>query len=356
MKRTMKASVLFFILFSLVCLYSSAGQWEQIILYSWQNNVLYQVTSEHENPEPDPFNPGIFSGVRMFDGDRATCWAEGMPGDGIGEALFFKIPENTRTLNIINGFASSDESFHNYNRVKQMRVSFYVGISPEAHVSEIAVQYYAVRYEKEYVIELQDTQDEQVLNFPLSWTGLREFKESVVDSYQREKAIEIGRPADAVHYILRLEIQGVYNGAETDVTCISEIEAEKDIQSVNAVYLSQDESAILMDTEKASGVEIDRDNGAVFQIINSTQDYQWLICIKMPKESKGRVETEYVLYNTFIPKKIDKNVLGEYVLDMYGFVERDGKLYLKYFNSETSQIEYLDLEEMLTSFHLHFPD
>lgn len=344
MNGRMKAFILFSALFSLVYISSLALQWEPIILYSWQNNVLFHVTSEHENPDPDPFNPGTFSGIRMFDGSRDTCWAEGVPGGGIGEALFFRIPENTRALNFINGFASNEESFNEHNRVKEMRVSFFVGVSPEAHVSEIAVKYYAVRYEKEYIIELQDTQDEQVLNFPVSWTELRKFKEDVGDSYQSEKAIEFGSPADAIHYIIKLEIQDIYQGSAADATCISEIEIQEHIQSVNAVYLSQDESAVLMDTEKTSGVEIDRDNEAVFQIVNSSQDKQWLICIKMPKKSEGRVETEYVLYNTFIPQKIDKNVLGEHVSDMYGFIKREGKLFLEYFNSETSQIEYLDLD------------
>jgi len=346
MKRGMKGFILFSILFSLVYTSSLAAQWEPIILYSWQNDILFQVTSEQGNPEPDPFNPGTFSGIRMFDGSRETCWAEGVPGGGRGEALFFRIPENTRALNFINGFASSDELFQAHNRVKNMRVSFYVGVSPEAHVSEIAVQFYAVRYEKEYIIELQDTQDEQVFNFPVSWTELRAFKEDVVDSYQNEKLMEVGSPADAVHYIIKLEIQDIYQGSGTDATCISEIGIEEYIQTVNDIYLSQDESAVLMDTEKTSGVEIDRDNEAVFQIINSSQDKQWLICIKMPKKSEGRVETEYVLYNTFIPQKIDKNILGECVSDMYGFVKREGKLFLEYFNSETSQIEYLDLDKI----------
>lgn len=346
MNRKIKGFILFSVLFSFICLYTTAAQWEQMILYSWYNKVLYHVTSEYENPEPDPFNPGTFSGVRIFDGDKGTCWAEGVSGDGIGEALFFKIPENTRTLSITNGFTRNDESFHNHNRVKKMRVSFYVGVSPEAHVSERAIQYFAVRHDKEFIIELQDTQDEQVLNFPLSWNELKEFKSSVVEAYQNEKAVEIGSPADEVHYILRLEVQDVYKSLETDVTCISEIKIEKDFEAVHSIYLSQDESAVLMDTEKDSGIEIDRDSNAVFQIISSTPDNQWLICIKMPKESKGRVETEYVLYNTFIPKKIENEILSEQVLDMYGFVERDGKLFLKYFNSKTSQMEYLDLEKI----------
>jgi hypothetical protein len=343
MSRRSKIFIFFTVLFSFICLYASDTNWEQMVLYSWNNEVMYRASSEYENPDPDPFNPGRFSAVRIFDGDKNTCWAEGVSGAGIGETLFFQIPENTRTLTIINGFAGSEELFFNNNRVKKMMVSLYIGLSPEAHVSEIAVQYFAVKYEKEFIIELLDTYDEQELSFPVSWDDLREFREKAMEIFKSEKAIEVGTLIDTVHYILRMEIQEVYKGAETDNTCISEIKIEKDFESVNSIYLSEDESAVFIDTDRKSGIEVDRDDEAVFQIINSSPDNQWLICIKMPKESLGRVETEYVLYNTFVPKKIDKKILGESVLDMYGFVKRDGKLFLEYFNSKTSRVEYLDL-------------
>lgn len=344
--QTIRGFVSFVFSFFLFNLYASALQWETMVLYSWQKDVFYKVTSEHENPEPDPFNPGVFSGVRMFDGNRSTCWAEGTPGRGIGEAVFFKIPQRTRTLNFVNGFAASDEDFLSYNRVKRMIISLYVGISPEAHVSETAIQYYAVKHEKEFVIELQDTQEVQALDFPLSWSELEDFKNSVINAYQSQKLPEVGSPADLVHYILRMEIQEVYKGSQVEATCVSEIEIEKDFQSVNSIYLSQDESAVLMDTDQDSGVEIDSDPDAVFQIVSTNPDREWLICIKMPKKSQGRVETEYILYNTFIPKKIGKDILGEGVLDMYGFVEREGKWFLEYFDSQSSQIKYLNLEEI----------
>jgi len=228
-----------------------------------------------------------------------------------------------------------------------MVVNFYVGVNPEAYVSETAVQYFSVRHAKEFLIELTDTQDEQDLNFPISWTELKEFKNTVLNNYESEKEAVSGNPADAVDYILKLTIHEVYKGLEFDDTCISEIKIKKDFTSVTSIYLSTDESAVLIDADKKTDIEVDRDQEAVFQIINSTEDKQWVICIKMPKEiGESRVETEYVLYNTFIPKKIEKDVLGEDVLDLYGFVEMGGKMYLKYLNSRNSKIEYLALEDI----------
>jgi|GEM_PF-4913255 len=259
-------SILFTFHFSLPC--PAASQWEQMVLYSSERGVFYKTTSELDNPEPDPFNPGIFSGVRVFDGDRNTCWAEGVPGNGSGEALFFTIPENIGILHIINGSAGS------------------------------------------------------------------------------EIEADVGSPVDTVHYILRLEIQDVYKGLETEDTCLAEIRIEEGFESIRFIYLSEDESSVLMDTDKKTGVIVDRDKEAVFQIINHTEDNQWLICIKMPRKNEGRVETEYVLYNTAAAKKIEKETLGEHVLDIYGFVKKDGKIFLEYFNSSTSKIEYLDLDEI----------
>jgi len=337
-------SVLFVFYFSLPCV--AASQWEEMVLYSLDSRIFYKTTSELDNPEPDPFVPGTFSGVRMFDGDRGTFWAEGVPGDGSGEALFFTIPENTDVISIINGSAGSEEAFFRNNRVRKMLLSLYVGVSPEAHVSEMAVQYFALKHDRDFVIELIDTRDEQDLNLPLARKELIEFKNSVVELFESEKEAEAGRPADAVHFILRLEIQDVYKGLETEDTCLAEIRIGEGFESIRSIYLSEDESSVLMDTDKGTGIIVDQDKEAVFQIINQTEDNQWVICIKMPREHEGRVETEYILYNTVAAKKTDKEILGGYVSDMYGFVKKDGKIFLEYFNSSTSRIEYLDLEEI----------
>ncbi|MBD3415084.1 MAG: hypothetical protein GF421_11715 [Candidatus Aminicenantes bacterium] len=346
MNKTTKVFVLFSVFFLLISVNVQAEEWEQIVLYSGTQDVLYKATSELENPDPDPFNPGTYSAVKIFDGDKATYWAEGVSGDGIGEAVLFQIPENTRILTITNGDASTEESFLQSNRVKKMIVSFYIGVSPEAHVSEMAIQYFAVKWEQEFMIELLDTYEEQEMSFPLSWIEVNNFKNRVLEMYRDEKEVEVGSAADAVHTILKLEIQDVFKGSEKDITCISEIQIQKDLESVRSVYISKDEGAVLIDANTESGIEIDRDNDAVFQIVNSTGDNQWVICIKMPREKKTRVETQYVLYNTFVPQKIEPAVLGEHVLDMYGFVKQDGRLFLEYFNSKTSRIEYLDLEEI----------
>jgi len=337
-------SILFIFYFSLPCV--AASQWEEMVLYSCDSRIFYKTTSELDNPEPDPFDPGTFSGIRVFDGDRGTFWAEGVPGDGSGEALFFTIPENTDVISIINGSAGSDETFFRNNRVRKMLLSLYVGVSPEAHVSEMAVQYFALKYDRDFVIELADTQDEQDLNLPMARKELIEFKNSVMELFESEKEAEVGRPADAVHYILRLEIQDVYKGLETEDTCLAEIRIEEGFESIRSIYLGEDESSVLMDTDKEIGVILDRDKEAVFQIISQTEDNQWIICVKMPREHEGRVETEYVLYNTVAAKKIDKEILGEHVSEMYGFIKRDGKIFLEYFNSSTSKIEYLDMEEV----------
>ncbi len=337
-------SILFIFYFFLPCF--AVSQWEQMVLYSSESGVFYKTTSELDNPEPDPFNPGTYSGARVFDGDRNTYWAEGAPGNGSGEALFFTIPENTGVLSIINGAAGDEEGFFRNNRVKKMFLSLYVGVSPEARVSEMAVQYYALKYDRDFVIELIDTQDEQDLNFPIARSELIEFKNRVAGLFESEKEAEAGGPADAVHYILRLEIQDVYKGSETEDTCLAEIRIEEGFESIRSVYLSEDEDSVLMDTDKGTGVLVDRDKEAVFQIISQTEDNQWIICIKMPRKNEGRAETEYVLYNTVAVKKIGKEILGEDVLDMYGFVKKSGKIFLEYFNSSTSKIEYLDLDEI----------
>jgi len=68
------------------------------------------------------------------DGDVKTAWVEGVPGDGIGQSLFFRFqPETTlRELDIVNGFAHMHPTLGDLyslnNRVARIRIHFDDGV------------------------------------------------------------------------------------------------------------------------------------------------------------------------------------------------------------------------------------
>lgn len=118
------------------------------------------------------------------DVDYGTCWAEGAPGDGIGE--FFEFHINTdeadhsaslRGLRIKNGYAKSAELWKKNNRIKEMDLSLNGQVKAR--------------------IKLLDTMQNQGVNL---------------------EAFQVN-PGD----VIRLTIVSVYPGSAYQDTCISEI-------------------------------------------------------------------------------------------------------------------------------------
>jgi len=75
---------------------------------------------------------------------------------------------------------------------------------------------------------------------------------------------------------------------------------------VTKVYISADGNSILLDTPDTQGEVLFEERGSVFQIIETTGDNQWIIVIQMAAEASGeRDETVYVLFNTYLKRKIN---------------------------------------------------
>lgn len=69
----------------------------------------------------------------------------------------------------------------------------------------------------------------------------------------------------------------------------------------------------------------------IYQVVELSPDLNWIIFILMPTDiENSRVDTEYKLYNT----EKEEFVTIEDLDSMYGFVEKDGKLYLEGSNND----------------------
>jgi hypothetical protein len=124
-----------------------------------------------------------FHPIKVSDGRAGTCWAEGAPGNGVGEWLEISLPEGRGVggLEIVNGFASDEDTWRANGRPAEVRVELYrdgVNVSGQT-------------------ITLEDTADRQEFFF----------KAGTLDGITA----------------VRLTVDGVYAGEKYDDTCISEI-------------------------------------------------------------------------------------------------------------------------------------
>ena len=149
-----------------------------------------------------PIGNNTYEPSNLEDGNRNTCWADGVDGDGIGEKIYINrtyvrggdVPENSVSteydsfffpeLCIVNGLAKSEDAFLKNNRVKSMKMYF----------------------NDEYIctLELMDTFKPQYI----SLSGLHLSAKSGEES------------------CFTFEIEDVYKGSKYDDTVITGIEIE----------------------------------------------------------------------------------------------------------------------------------
>jgi hypothetical protein len=125
-----------------------------------------------------------YHAVKAGDGRADTCWAEGASGNGVGEWLEISFPQSRGVggLEVVSGFAGSEETRRANGRPAELRVELY---REGAKVSE-------------EILTLEDTADRQ--EFFL--------KAGTLDGITAA----------------RITVSAVYAGEKYDDTCISEIE------------------------------------------------------------------------------------------------------------------------------------
>jgi hypothetical protein len=203
--------------------------WEELFLFDFSEGgktSLYNKSSELNDPGIYDF--GQYGPHNLFDNDPATCWAEGVSGNGIGEFIFFNVRKGAKRIEFVNGYGKSKGLFEKNNRVKRLKASIYVGIHKLGDATEVGLYFQAVKYKREVSLSLDDVMGTQMIRFPFEWSKLNAFREKVVDEYVKRFAKElkeekIDKTDLEVIYILWLEIRGVYKGNTYDDTCISDI-------------------------------------------------------------------------------------------------------------------------------------
>jgi len=176
-----------------------------------------------------------------------------------------------------------------------------------------------------------------VVSIPLDIPAedLAAFRRAVREVYDSE----VGIPAADSALILRLEVLESRPGTRYDDICISEIffndrlvsPRPLSVPSIESVYVSEDEHALLMDTPDEKEMTVYRDGDSVLQLMETSENGKWAILIAMPAEIEGRAETTYLLVNCYNREVVNaqlESITGDYLAgnEMYFETGEDGSV------------------------------
>ena len=144
---------------------------------SYWINQLYHVTAT-STLDPTQYGP---EHVKEPDADPTSVWAEGVPGDGIGEGLDLTLerPEKLYQIGVINGYARTEALYSANGRVAELSVS--------------------LNGEKDFTVTVPDER----LAHDIFWFGINGYD----------------KPVKTV----RLRINKVYRGTKYQDTCLTRV-------------------------------------------------------------------------------------------------------------------------------------
>ena len=291
-------TVLFVALASPLSLTGAPEDYSEILMIDLYGQV-FAATSELEEPAFGEL--GTYGAHTLFDGSRYTGWSEGVPGHGIGEALWIRIPHGTDTLVVINGFARSESLFRRNNRLQTAEVTLHHGFLPEGMVTEMGPVYVVEPLDRSLILRFQDHSELQEIRLSLGWEDV-----PVIQSYWRQLydgvADRRGLPPRMQDhaFFLRVEIREIYRGSEWDDTCLTELRAfNRERNRVTELYEAN--GVLYYDTPDSRGRILARSARRLYQLIDGDDTNRWALVTAVPREAGGRVSTEYLLFRAPYP-------------------------------------------------------
>lgn len=181
----------------------------------------------------------------LFDSDLSTCWAENVPGPGIGENVLILTQRPVEGFQIANGFAVSSYLYGANNRPRELDVSVVAGLTAPGMVSEQdVVLYKVVETRLEPPVQLADTRRKHSFVFPVSLEKQYQLMREAIETFQTEEpflfgmlcrelgvdpeTLDLDREASTIidvygFYAVRVTVRSVYPGNRYDDTCVSEM-------------------------------------------------------------------------------------------------------------------------------------
>jgi hypothetical protein len=307
-------------------------------------------TIKYEQFNVDDVANSKYPPCNLFDSNLNTCWVSAS-NNSEESSLFLKLPDlNNIVINIFSGYGKSKELYLQNGRPKKIVFKFFSAVNPDGYVSEIGVQYKAVQFPQEQIVQLEDRFGVQSIPLDILNKDLADFSEMISKSFDSE----FNLPKADLCLIVKMEIFDSFSGTRYDDICISEIFFNnrfiafrpKNSNPISKVYLNKEENSLLLDEKINQGVVVYTDTSSVLQLIEVSVNKKWAILISMPLYIEGRVETNYLLADLVNKKIVNRQlqkVTGNYLSgnEMYFESRNNGRLDLIY---KSKDGEYSQLE------------
>lgn len=285
------------------------------LLMAFSNDIFWSSSSELEADNfPEDYDMagyadyGIYGSLNLADKNTSSCWAEGSINDGTNEFIWMTIPANTTTIRIRNGYQKNETIYYANNRPKNISLELFACYEPSGYVTESHNGFFISESLTSSSVSLEDVFGYQDIKLNFDWA-------IIGDKLSNTKIFDEDR------FILKLRIKDVYKGNKYDDACISDI----NIVSNPYFEITLDEHGLLKQSESKTDT-LFYSPEYIYQVVELSSDLKWAIFILMPSDiENSRVETIYKLYNTEKEKFIENNEF----IEMFGFVEKEGELYLE---------------------------
>ncbi len=273
-----------------------------------------------------------------FDGNFKSCWI--ISNQSKESNAFIKLPDiKTPFINIFNGYGKSKTLYYENARPKQLHISFYYGILPEAYSSENSFLYKIADLHIAFDINLKDEYGVQSFSIPENISN--RLQELILKAKTEYKQTEFPK-AEEEGIFIKISLNEQYEGTKYKDVCISEIffnppyiaKQDNSKTKINKIYLDDTLNALIIDTDKQKHKIVYQDKNWVLDITEVSQNKEWVILFAMPAEKDGRSEVKYLLLdlinNQFIDSELEKSCMGFHSgYDIY-FEQIENKLFLKY--------------------------
>jgi hypothetical protein len=360
----MKQLIIFLVLFNFLSLLFA--QWESVFLFD--AGGFYYASSELEEPS-NPMDIGRYSPKNLLDHDSATAWVEGEKDSGTGAYVFLGIGTSLQdNIIVYNGYQQTENLFKKNNRVKDLKLTFYIGFSNKEG-GQYGVDLNAAAYEETALITLQDKPGPQIIDFPFRLEEIKAFREREHDKYMADYKIEETRDNSPKEVLfVKFEIQSVYRGSTWDDTCIAEIEfSNREIgeflplnESIVEVYQDDNSGNILIQTSEnkvlilANAQNIAREKeysgeGEFFSLnlLDVSPDNCWaVIDYQHGFTGGGHIEETHQLWSVLKMEIVPDSILQAYGVspfDALTIISKNNRFYLN--TSEGKKILLEDLQQ-----------
>lgn len=261
-----------------------------------------------------------------FDGSLRTCWV-------VGEnSMYLVLEKSCKKINVFGGYGKSEALFRMNDRPKEILITYYVGIHPEAFVTEIAADYYLYPTEMSQNIHFVDsmyTEHIELLNID----------DQVLKMAEKDFANAKGYPIAKVEPVIKMQIIDKYPGSRYSDMCISEIYfSDKYVpclarfnHSIRALEfkLNKAENAILCSYSNGEKKTLYQNLNEVVWLGEVSDDKNWITVLTMQSEDQGMGLTSYLLIHTLTGKVINAELeqsIGKKISQIF-LIEKDQKTF-----------------------------